>query len=50
MADALSAWVAGEAAGYVAGGPAPAPALRARLRDRVLVLVAAVPVLALLGA
>ena len=50
MADALAAWVAGEAAGYVAGGPPAAPALRTRHRDRVLVLVAAVPVLALIGA
>ena len=41
MADALAAWVAGEAAGYVAGGPPAAPALRTRHRDRALVLVAA---------
>ena len=50
LADALSAWVAGEAAGFRAGRAGPKPALRARHRDRVLVAVALVPALALLPA
>jgi hypothetical protein len=49
LADALSLWVAGESAGFVAGGAVVGPTLRAAHRDRILVVVALAPALALLG-
>jgi hypothetical protein len=49
VADAVTEWVADEAAGFHAGTAADAPRLRVHGRDRVLVLLAIVPALALVS-
>lgn len=50
LADAVTAWVAAESAGYHAGAAAPPTRLRLRAFDGLLVAVTLTPALALLGA
>jgi hypothetical protein len=49
IADAVTEWVAGEAAGFRAGGDGARPRLRLRPPDRVLVAFALLPALALVS-
>jgi hypothetical protein len=49
LADAVTAWVAGEAAGFRAGPDGVRPRLRLRPPDRVLVVFAILPALALVS-
>jgi hypothetical protein len=49
IADAVTEWVAGEAAGFRAGGDGARPRLRLRPPDRVLVALALLPALALVS-
>jgi hypothetical protein len=49
VADAVTAWVAGEAAGFRAGGEAARPRLRLRPPDRLLVALAVLPAILLIS-